>query len=73
MAVVKREVAKAELEQICSVYLRPKGVERVTIARSPNPGRNWFVAEIVPSLSLSNELAARAALGELQREFRLED
>jgi hypothetical protein len=48
-------------------------VERVTIARSPNPARNWFVAEIEPPLSLVNELDARAALGELQREFRLEE
>lgn len=73
MAVAKREIDKAQLEQICAVYLRPKGVEKVTIARSANPARNWFVTEIAPSLSVANDLAARAALGDLQREFQLED
>ena len=74
MALAKKQIDKAQLEQICAQYLRPQGhrVERVTIARSPNPARNWFVAEIEPPLSLVNELHARAALGELQREFCLE-
>jgi hypothetical protein len=73
MTVVKRALPKAELEQICSLYLRGKGVERVTIARSANPARNWFVADIEPPLSVANDMAARAALGELQGEFRLQE
>jgi hypothetical protein len=75
MALAKKQIDKAQLEQICALYLRPKGhrVERVTISRSPNPARNWFVAEIEPPLSLVNELDARAALGELQREFLLQE
>jgi hypothetical protein len=73
MTIAKREIAKAELEHICSLYLRSKGVEKVTVARSPNPARNWFVAEIEPPLSAANDQAARDALGELQREFLLQE
>ncbi len=71
MSVAKKEIEKTELEHICALYLRSKGVARVTIGRSPNPARNWFVADIEPSLSVANDMAARDALGELQREFQL--
>jgi hypothetical protein len=66
---------KAKLERMCTLYLRQMPrfdeVEWVTVAASPNPARNWYVVEIEPSLPLVNDLAARGALGELQREFRL--
>lgn len=49
-------------------YLRP-------LVRSlhANPARNWFVAEIEPCLPIASELAARAALSELQSQFYLDE
>ncbi len=75
MSMAKSKIGKAGLEQICALYLRqlPDGrtIERVRIAARANPVRNWFVAEIQPSLPIASELAARAALCELQSEYYL--
>jgi hypothetical protein len=38
-----------------------------------NPVRNLFAAEIEPSLPIAGELAARAALSELQSRFHLDE
>jgi len=73
----KSKICKAGLEQICRLYLRQlpngRGIERVRIAGRANPARNWFVADIGPCLPIGSELAARAALVDLQGQFSLED
>ncbi|HJT44123.1 MAG TPA: hypothetical protein VJ750_11560 [Rhizomicrobium sp.] len=77
VSIAKSKIEKAKLERICALYLRQlprtSKVERVTVARRANPVRNWFVSEIEPALPLVNDLAARAALSELQNQFRLDD
>ena len=59
MSMEKSKIGKAGLEHICALYLRqrPDGraIERVRIAARANPVRNWFVAEIEPSLPIASE------------------
>ena len=75
MSMTKSKIGKAGLEHICALYLRqrPDGrtIERVRVSTRAHPVRNWFVAEIEPSLPIASELAARAALSELQSQFYL--
>jgi len=77
MNITKSKIDKAGLEQICALYLRqlPDGrrIERVRIASRAHPARNWFVSEIEPCLPIASEMAARAALVDLQSQFDLDE
>jgi hypothetical protein len=77
MNIVKSKIGRAGLEQICRSYLRqlPGGREiaRVRVASRANPARNWFVADIEPCLPIGSEMAARAALGDLQSQYHLDE
>jgi len=75
--MTKSKIGRAGLEQICAHYLRQlpdgRGIARVRIAPRANAARNWFVAEIEPCLPIASEMAARAALADLQSQFILDE
>lgn len=77
MSMSKSKIGKAGLEHICALYLRqlPDGraIERVRISARAHPLQNWFVAEIESSLPIASELAARAALADLQSQYYLDE
>jgi hypothetical protein len=75
--ITKDKIDRGGLEQICALYLRRlsngRRIERVRIASRANPARNWFVTEIEPCLPIASEMAARAALADLQSQFDLDE
>jgi hypothetical protein len=73
--VGRQALSKPELERVVLSYLRMlpacQHIEAVEIAHRAKSERNWALLGTRPPLSTLGDNAARNALAELQRDFRL--